>query len=383
MRFSLVRRLLLALLLAFSWSCFKVGPSSAPAPQAPTAPVSPWKTPVYPGVSWERLAHPELAGYRSGALDTLTTYLRKIPTTGLMVAVHGRVLYSYGNIAEQSYLASARKSVLSMLFGNYVAQGRIKLTASLAELGIDDRPPLTPAEKQATVRDLLLTSSGVFHHASNPGDNLADAPARGSQKAGQYFLYSNWDFNALGTIFEKTAGRNLYDALEQDLARPIGMEDWRRSLQQKSGDTTRSIHLAYHMWLSTRDMARLGYLMLREGKWLDRQVVPAAWVKESTAPIVTSDKMNPPSAREGRLSYGYLWWVLEEPAGSVLAGGYSARGAYGQYILVIPRLDMVIAHKRALRPGDNSSVTWAQFIEVARQLAGARCPRAECAPAAN
>jgi CubicO group peptidase (beta-lactamase class C family) len=171
--------------------------------------------------------------------------------------------------------------------------------------------------------------------------------------------------------------------VEQDLARPIGMEDWRRDLQQKSGDTTRSIHLAYHMWFSTRDMARLGYLMLRQGKWNDRQVIPAAWVRESTAPIVTSDRMNPPSVRDSRLSYGYLWWILEEPAGSLLAGAYSARGAYGQYILIAPRLDMVIAHKRALRPGDNTSVSWAQFMEIARQVAGARCPRGECSITAN
>ena len=386
MSFSAVpRRGLLVWLLAVStgWSCAKSSSGIAPAPAVPPPSTSPWKTPVYPTTTWERFSQPEWAGYRSGALDTLTTYLQKIPTTGLMVAVHGRMLYSYGDITGQSYLASARKSVLSMLFGNYVAQGRIRLTSTLAELGIDDRPALTPEERQATVRDLLVTSSGVFHPASNPGDNLSDAPPRGSQKPGSYFLYSNWDFNALGTIFETATGRRLYDAVEQDLARPIQMEDWRRDLQQKSGDTTRSIHLAYHMWFSTRDMARLGYLMLREGKWFDRQVIPASWVRESTSPIITSSQMNPPGVRDNQLAYGYLWWILEEQAGSLLAGAYSARGAYGQYILIAPRLDMVIAHKRVIPRGDNSSVSWSQFLEIARQLVGARCPRGECAITAN
>jgi CubicO group peptidase (beta-lactamase class C family) len=360
--------------------CSRSQPAAVPAPtegiEVAAVPSSPWLTAAYPAATWERVPIPEVAGYRAGALDSLGAYLKTIPTTGMVVTVHGRVLYSYGDLQEQSYLASARKSVLSMLYGNYVAQGRIKLDATLAELGIDDRPALTAAEKQATVRNLLNTSSGVYHEASNPGDNLGDAPARESQRPGAYFLYSNWDFNVLGTIFEKATRRNIYDAVEVDLARPIGMEDWRRDLQQKSGDTTRSVHLAYHMWFSTRDMARLGYLMLREGRWNDQQVIPASWVRESTSPIITSDRMNPSSVRENHLAYGYLWWILEEPAGSLLAGAYSARGAFGQYILVAPKLDLVIAHKRALRAGrETTNVSWGQFMEVVRQVVGARCAR--------
>ena len=280
---------------------------------APAAPASPWRTPVYPRATWEKVPNPELAGYRSSALDSLTSYLKTIPTTGLVVTVHGRVLYSYGDLLEESYLASARKSVLSMLYGNYVTQGRIKLSSTLAELGIDDRPPLTAGEKQATVRDLLMTSSGIYHEASNPGDNLGDAPARGSQKPGAYFLYSNWDFNVLGSIFEKAAQRNIYDAVEVGLALPIGMEDWRRDLQSKSGDTTRSVHLAYHMWFSTRDMARLGYLMLREGKWEDKQVIPAAWVREKH---VTTDSVEPDEPALGAGEPPGLRLPLVDPRGT-------------------------------------------------------------------
>jgi len=96
---------------------------------------------------------------------------------------------------------------------------------------------------------------------------------------------------------------------------------------------------------------------------------------------VTSNQMNPPSVRENKLGYGYLWWLLEEPAGSILAGAYSARGAFGQYIMVVPKLEMVIAHKRALRQGrENTNVTWGQFMEAVRQIVGARCAR-ECVAA--
>ncbi len=121
--------------------------------------------------------------------------------------------------------------------------------------------------RRATVEHLITARSGVYHPASNPGDNLADAPPRGSQEPGDYMLYSNWDFNAAGAAFEDLTGLNIYDALETDLARPLGFQDWDRSMHQKSGDTSRSVNLAYHMVLSTRDMARLGLLMLREGDW--------------------------------------------------------------------------------------------------------------------
>lgn len=354
-------------------ACGTAAPPAGPAPVSEAPARSVWRTPVFPRATWEAIPAAESAGYRSAALDSLRAYLQTLNTTGMVVAVHGRVLFSYGNITEQSYLASARKSVLSMLYGPWVANGTIRLDETLAQLGIDDRLGLTPAERRATVRNLLMTSSGVYHPASNPGDNLADAPPRGSQEPGAYFLYSNWDFNALGTIFEQKTGRNIYDALQDQLARPIGMEDWDRARQRKSGDPRRSRHQAYHMDLTTRDMARIGYLTLRQGRWRDSVLVPEAWVRESTSPLVPSSRMNPASARALRLGYGYLWWIHEEP-GTVLEGGYSARGAVGQYITVLPKLDMVIAHKRALRQGQpNPAVTWSQYMEVVQQLAGARC----------
>ncbi|HEY5946237.1 MAG TPA: serine hydrolase, partial [Kofleriaceae bacterium] len=225
-----------------------------------------------------------------------------------MIIVGGRVLLEYGDVAAISYLASARKSVLSMLFGKYIENHIIELDRSLADLGVDDIGGLSTTEKQATVRDLLSARSGVYHEATNPGDDLALAPLRGSQPHGRYYLYSNWDFNVLGTIFEQETGRNIYDALETDLARPIGMQDFDRTLQLKVNlNPLGSSHLAYHMNLSTRDMARLGYLMLREGRWRDQQVIPRSWVLQSTRIVTPVTEMNPVKRRAGRFGYGYLW----------------------------------------------------------------------------
>jgi CubicO group peptidase (beta-lactamase class C family) len=365
-----------ALLLGYA-AC---APLASGAPRASDAQAPAAAAPVFPGHAWERVTSPGEAGWSSAGLDSVRAALAALPSTGFMAVVGGRVLLEYGDVDSLSYLASVRKSVLSMLFGNYVQGGAIRLDRTLAELGIDDIGGLSAAERQATVRHLLMARSGVYHPASNSGDDLASAPARGSQAPGSYYLYSNWDFNALGTIFERETGRNIYDALESDLARPIGMQDWRRELQQRSGDTTRSVHRAYHMILSTRDMARIGYLMLREGDWNGRQLVPREWVRESTRAHTRVTEMNPAGRRAGPFGYGYLWWVWDGPhATGPYRGAYTGLGAVGQHITVLPALDLVVAHKTA--PGGTGSVSHPQYLEVlalvVRAHCGARCPGRE------
>ena len=346
--------------------------TNAPAREPASFPAVTATSAVYPGATWAHANSPEAAGYSSAGLDSVRTILASSTTTGMMVVVGGRVVLQYGDLAQLSYIASARKSLLSMLFGNYVASGKIQLNKTLAELGIDDVGGLTPKEKEATIEDLLSARSGVYHAASNPGDNLADAPPRGSQKHGVYYLYSNWDFNALGTIFEQETGRNIYDAFGSDIATLIGMQDWKREIQEKSGDSTRSRHLAYHIVISTRDMARIGYLMLRDGRWNNRQVIPRAWVHRSTRLVTPASQMNPKPLRREHLGYGYLWWPWDaRDSTGLFDGAYSARGAYGQYITIIPKLDMVVAHKVAVPP-DRASVSMEAYERVLDAIVAAR-----------
>lgn len=339
----MTRTLVLALLVASA--CARPQPAG-PAPVETT----------YPGADWERIADPSTAGYSRAGLDSALTMVRSLRTSALLVTVGGRALMEYGDVAETSYVASARKSLLSMLFGRYVESGTIRLDETLAQIGIEDVGGLLPVEREATVEDLLTARSGVYHAAANAGDALASAPPRGSQKPGTYYLYSNWDFNALGTIFEKKTGRGIYDAFETDLARPIGMQDWHRAAHHRDGDSTKSVHLAYHFVLSTRDMARLGYLMLRRGRWLGRQLVPELWVRLSTRVVIPPEDFHPDSWRQQDVArgegYGYLWWTrVRTDTADALDGSYGAEGSYGQHILVIPKLDMVIAHKVVRREG--------------------------------
>ena len=328
-------------------------------------------TPVFPAAEWQRIDRPEQAGWSTAGLERVRARLSVLPTTGFMAIVGGRVLMDYGNVQQVSYLASVRKSVLSMLYGIYRERGKIDLEKTLEQLAIDDVGGLSAEEKQATVRDLIRARSGVFHAASNPGDDLASAPARGSQRHGTYYLYSNWDFNALGTIFEQETGVNIYDALEKEIAQPIGMQDFDRATHQKSGNLSVSMHPAYHINLSTRDMARVGYLMLRIGNWNGRQIVPVAWVKESTSLQTPRSEMNPSRHRTGAFGYGYLWWIFDNPnLPKDYEGAYTGLGAVGQQILVMPKLDLVVVHKTA--PGAaNRSVSHEQFLEVVKLLVDA------------
>lgn len=331
---------------------------------------------TYPAASWQAIPASSLSDACRRDLDAARDYLHTLDSTALMAVQDGRVLFSYGPVQTVSIVFSARKSVLSMMYGRYVANGTIDLDRSLADLGIDDIGGLLPVERQARVRDLLSARSGVYHAAANNGDDSSFAPARGSQQPGSYFLYNNWDFNAAGTVFEQLTGRSIYRAFADDLATPLALEDFDLARHKRSGNARLSQHLAYPFFLSTRDMARLGYLMLKEGNWRGQQLIPAGWVGQMTQQRTPSTDMHPPHTARRGFGYGYLWWLLEEPPGSPLSGAYMAWGVHGQYILVIPKRQMVIAHKREVPVAGNWNVSWVtpkDFLHAVRMIVDAPC----------
>jgi len=297
-----------------------------------------------PGAHWESYATPQDAGFANDLSGVLETVYAS-PTTAFMVVRGGKMALNYGFPSQVSYLASARKSILSMLYGKYVANGTIKLDATMGDLGIDDDQGLMPIEKTATVRHLLMSSSGVYHPAGSPGGN-ENGPKRGSRKPGEFFLYNNWDFNVAGAVFEKTTGKSVHQAFAEDLAAPLQMEDFDIKRQRMMGYTpARSRYLAYHFFLSGRDMARLGLLMINGGRWNGKEILPASWIKESTMPHVKSTDAKDPNST----GYGYLWWMpTQSRTDPKWAGAYSAHGNYGQYIVCLPALDMVVVHRRAV-----------------------------------
>jgi CubicO group peptidase (beta-lactamase class C family) len=334
---------------------------------------------AFPGQSWEYVARENLQsyGWSPEVLRQATTFIRDHSnTTGLVVVDRGRVVFRYGDIEELSYIASVRKSILSMLYGYWVENGTIKLDTTLEALKFDDIGGLLPIEKQATIRDLITARSGVYHPASYSGDDLAKAPPRGSQKPGSYMLYSNWDFNAAGAVFEQLTGRSIYDELQAQLAIPMQFEDWNRSAQQKAGDLTISQYPAYPIWVSTRDMARIGYLMLHEGNWNGKQVVSRDWARRIVTVVTPLEQMNPVERRNGYFGYGYMWWVWDGPrAVGPFKGAYTGVGAVGQWISVFPSLNLVVAHKTNNIYGRSTSAeSWQRILELVLEAKGVKMP---------
>jgi CubicO group peptidase (beta-lactamase class C family) len=260
------------------------------------APVGYTKSDVVPSSEWH-MEKPESLGYSSKRLAALRIWVETDDTSSMMVLVHGHPIFSYGDVARSSHVYSVRKSILAMLYGNYVANGTIDLNKTIKQLGITDKQPLLPIEETATLRQLLASRSGVYHPSGSFGQ--ADyMPKRGSHPPGTYYVYNNGDFNAAGVAFEKLTGHSIYQALQTDLASPIGMQDYRASEQKKEFMPESSIG-EYAMSLSTRDMARLGLLMLDKGRWNGKQLIPSDWVTTTTS-IVTPDRdIHPDSLHNG------------------------------------------------------------------------------------
>jgi len=260
------------------------------------APVGYTNNDVVPGSEWH-LEKPESLGYSSKRLAALRTWVETDETSSMMVLVHGHLIFSYGDVAHSSHVYSVRKSILAMLYGNYVANGTIDLNKTIKQLGITDKQPLLPMEEAATLRQLLASRSGVYHPSGSFGQ--ADyMPKRGSHLHGSYYVYNNWDFNAAGVAFEKLTRHSIYQALQTDLANPVGMQDYKASEQKKEFMPESGLG-EYAMSLSTRDMARLGLLMIDKGSWDGKQLIPADWVRMTTSIITPNHDIHPDSLHNG------------------------------------------------------------------------------------
>ncbi|MDP9090959.1 MAG: beta-lactamase family protein [Pseudomonadota bacterium] len=313
----------------------------------------------FPEHDWHSVS-PQEAGWSAAKLEEAEQYLSTLPPASVFIVDRGRVVAKWGDPAKRIKVSSIRKSLLSALYGIYAHAGRIALDANLVDVGIDDDPPLMTNERMATLRMLLKSRSGVYHgYVAGTPDQKADQPPRGAHAPDTYWYYNNWDFNALGTAFEKLSGQRIPAAFEEKIAKPIGMQDFRPEdvyyLRAKAGAPLdeRSVHPAYHFRVSARDLARFGYLYLQSGKWRAAEVLPRGWVEESIHPY--SDAGN----GEG---YGYLWWINGWGLG---VNSFSARGALAKRVIVIPSRELVIVYlNHAEFPDDTTGMSSAEISNL-------------------
>jgi CubicO group peptidase (beta-lactamase class C family) len=309
---------------------------------------------------WQ-VVDPASARWSVERLKAARAYAADLKPTAVMVVQDAHVIAAWGDVSRKVDLASVRKSLLGALYGIAVSEGRIDVRSTLAELGIDDKAPvLTDMEKQATVRDLLMARSGIYHPAAHEtGEMRRTRPERGSHGPGTSWWYNNWDFNALGTIYRHETGEDIFRGFERRIAVPIGMEDF-SARDGRYVSTPTSDHVAYPFRLSARDAARFGQLYLDGGRWNGTQIVPAIWVEASTTAHSQTDR--------GSMGYGYLWWTLNPDTfgqGAALASGYG-----GQAIAVVPSQRLVVV--QTVDPRQNpKGIRTSRFVELLRLITAA------------
>ncbi len=110
--------------------------------------------------------------------------------------------------------------------------------------------------------------------------------------------------------------------------------------------------------------------------WNGREIISPDWARRIVSVVTPLEEMNPVERRDGYFGYGYMWWVWDGPrATGAFAGAYTGIGAYGQFITVLPALDMVVAHKTAVPP--ERRVGRDQYLGILERLVAARCAQ-EC-----
>ncbi len=352
---------LLVMIAALGQACAPSTPTDESAVET-TAAGSPT-----PGESWEVATAPEDSGYSAAALAAARAYTETINTAAVMIVADGIVVDQWGEAERKFNIHSIRKSILSAMYGIHVAAGEIDLDEQMESLGIDDNEPsLEELEKTATVRMLLQARSGVYHPALYETAGMAARrPARYSHEPDTFWYYNNWDFNTLGTIFRNLTKTDIHREFDRHIADRIGMQDYEPAdgAYVTGAD---SVHPAYPFRMTARDMARFGLLFLREGTWNGEQIVPSGWIRAA----VTSYSDAGDSG-----GYGYLWWIAANgkhlPGADLPDGSYSARGAGGHYILVVPAYELVIVH-RVNTDIRGNRVGSAEFGELVRLILEAR-----------
>ncbi len=296
--------------------------------------------PEDPALEW---VAPEAVGWSSAELEAAQEFAQQSGCTAVMALYDGKVFFSRGNIHKNYEAHSMRMPFLSALYGIHVSRGNINLNATLEDLHIDDLTPgLTYSEKQARVEHLLMSRSGVYHQAAGEDQKMIDErPARGSHAPGAFFYYNNWDFNALGTIFEQETGEEIFNAFKKEIADVLGMVDFSADNSFYQYEWDKSLHPAYHFKMSVRDMAKFGALYQKNGRWKGLQIIALEWIDESTMAYSTMEDTD-------GLGYGYMWKIIPEDSeiGQMIGyPGYYHSAADGYVLVVIPDLKLVIVER--------------------------------------
>jgi CubicO group peptidase (beta-lactamase class C family) len=262
----------------------------------------------------------------------------------LLVARHGTLItevyfHGYGP-QDLHHLASCTKSISSLLVGMAIQSGAIEgIGALLADFFPEYRNDLGSGWETLTL-ETLLTMSMALDWSPEEAENLHGTGPEFFRRAlshsvsgtpGKDWAYVSANVNLIAGILHQATGQHAEAFAEKALFHPLGIETWNWEGMKTDGFNLMDGSLR----LIPRDMAKIGQMVLDEGRWGGRPIVGEEWIQASTRPHL--------STGEWAEGYGYLWWRMEAPVqGREEAPVILANGWGSQFIAIFPTLDLVV-----------------------------------------
>jgi uncharacterized protein (TIGR03437 family) len=322
-------------------------PAAALLAAAPSLPATdtPW-----PAASWF-VSTPEAQGLDSARLERASQFIvQKCPTRySLLVVRHGRIAferYYHGTRAsDANNICSISKSIVSVLVGIAMSEGKLRSVDQKVKEFFPEyvNAHSDPRARQIRLRDLLTMTAGYQWADLGPGGSpggdmsrclatsnwlrcMLEAPMK--LDPGTAFNYDTGLTHTVAAILARTTGMTARSYATRRLFSPLGI-----SCPRWTHDPLGYSTGGWDVWMTVRDLARFGLLVLRNGEWCGRQIVSAEWLDTSTRLRVRTGK-----AGWGFGGYGYFWWKKTLAGYPVtLASGYG-----GQNIFLIPELDLLV-----------------------------------------
>jgi CubicO group peptidase (beta-lactamase class C family) len=287
---------------------------------------------------------PEQQGIASSAILAFVEAAdREIDTmNSFMLVRHGHVVaegwWAPYDAESPHVLYSLSKSFTSTAVGLAIAEGKLSLHDEVLSFFPDEAPAEPSAHlKMMRVHDLLRMSAGHEEEVRLEGDvpwTKAFLAHPVPFRPGTHFLYNTPATYMLSAIVQQVTGMTVLDYLRPRLFEPLGIDNpiW--------GTSPQGVTLGgYGLSIRTEDIARFGQLYLQKGVWKGQRLIPASWVEAATS-LQTSNGSDPES--DWHQGYGYQFWRSRHDT-------YRGDGAFGQYCIVIPQHDAVVAITSGVR----------------------------------
>ncbi|MCM8526882.1 MAG: beta-lactamase family protein [Lentisphaeraceae bacterium] len=307
-------------------------------------------------------ATPESVGVSSDALINLVDKLDKE-----VDGMHGIVIMRHGKVISKGWWApyqqdnthilySLSKSFCSTAIGMAVDEGILSLDDKVVKFFPDDLPA-NPSEnlKAMTIKDLLIMGTGNHNDTLGPIKETKDKnwpkvflaqPVE--HKPGSYFRYNTGATYMCSAILQKVTGKTLVEFLKPRLFDPLGIKEYTWEEDPMGVNTG-----GYGLKIKTEAIAKFGQLYLQKGMWEGKRLLSEEWIKMATSKQINNGS-NPKS--DWNQGYGFQFWMCRHNA-------YRGDGAFGQYCIVMPEQDAVIAiHSGIGNMQQVLNIIWDNFL---------------------